>query len=650
MDRLSRPKHPLPFQDSYENVDNYMSDLLSFVTTSDVFNTLCGGLHILDFFVSTPDLYTKTIEASWREWFAEHSVETLLDYFLREDAAFLGSEEEQYGRDPGSKWRGKHLPPASLNQYVSSIQQLALRRHFVPKSKVGPMSKRVSVGMREKKVHEIDHFSRYVHNLVKETSAKMKEKDRQSCMTHLVDFGSGLNYLGRALASHPFNHQIIAVESKAHNVKKARNMDISAGVEPKSGSRRNKKAYRAETVEKEDKPDLHRRPTKGGEKVEGLQCAPVHHMKEGAGSIRHVEKKLGNGDLSDILEACCNQWGSSSAFYSTFGSIDTPEDVANLRGLPAYQISKQMVISLHSCGNLSHHAIRSLVANDSVAAIAIVGCCYNLVTERLSAPTYKIPGLRPEKDQAALEKVGDPHGFPMSKKVCEYRSFDNMSRWNPPNTLAGESSRRGVHFNITARMMAVQAPENWDSKSSAEFFKRHFFRALLQRVFVDHGIAEPPPPVHIHIDESDPGCVKDGSSAAGTSSPQAIIIGSLKKAAYENFTSYVRAAISRLTQDEHHARYNPRLSQRQQDRLIKVQQTLTNDDLKAYEDAFASRRKDLEIVWSLMAVSAQLVEAVIIADRWQWLREQEVVKDCWVEPVFDYKESPRNLVIVGIKR
>jgi len=29
---------------------------------------------------------------------------------------------------------------------------------------------------------------------------------------------------------------------------------------------------------------------------------------------------------------------------------------------------------------------------------------------------------------------------------------------------------------------------------------------------------------------------------------------------------------------------------------------------------------------------------------------QDVVKDAWVEAVFDYEQSPRNLVVVGIKR
>lgn len=55
-----------------------------------------------------------------------------------------------------------------------------------------------------------------------------------------------------------------------------------------------------------------------------------------------------------------------------------------------------------------------------------------------------------------------------------------------------------------------------------------------------------------------------------------------------------------------------------------------------------------------MAFSAGVVESVIAVDRWLFLREQMdssgVVSECWVETVFDYKYSPRNLVVVGIKK
>ncbi len=56
-------------------------------------------------------------------------------------------------------------------------------------------------------------------------------------------------------------------------------------------------------------------------------------------------------------------------------------------------------------------------------------------------------------------------------------------------------------------------------------------------------------------------------------------------------------------------------------------------------------------VWSLMAFTAGITESLIVTDRWLFLKEHaDIVQDCWVETVFDYRESPRNLVVVGVKR
>ncbi|KAL9064330.1 MAG: hypothetical protein Q9157_007870 [Trypethelium eluteriae] len=38
----------------------------------------------------------------------------------------------------------------------------------------------------------------------------------------------------------------------------------------------------------------------------------------------------------------------------------------------------------------------------------------------------------------------------------------------------------------------------------------------------------------------------------------------------------------------------------------------------------------------------------MVVDRWLFLKEQECVERCWVEPVFSYRESPRNLVVVDL--
>ena len=47
--------------------------------------------------------------------------------------------------------------------------------------------------------------------------------------------------------------------------------------------------------------------------------------------------------------------------------------------------------------------------------------------------------------------------------------------------------------------------------------------------------------------------------------------------------------------------------------------------------------------------AAGVVEALIVVDRYCWLREQEGVERAWVQTVFEYGLSPRNLVVVGVK-
>lgn len=171
------------------------------------------------------------------------------------------------------------------------------------------------------------------------------------------------------------------------------------------------------------------------------------------------------------------------------------------------QVPRVMVVSLHSCGNLIHHGLRSLLLNRFVVAVAMIGCCYNLVTERLGPPTYKLPSLRFSHPRVMREGAAyDPHGFPMSQQLISHQ----------------HKRGRGIRFNITARMMAVQAPQNWTPDDSNAFFTRHFFRALLQRLFLDYGVVQPT----LNEDQGDGKGEDDG---VGATDP--IIIGSLRKPA-----------------------------------------------------------------------------------------------------------------------
>ena len=571
------PDRPLPYNEAnFDNTDSYIDSLLNLICTKDLLRILCGGVHLLDLFTSDEDLYSRVLPKDWREFFRDHEMMDLLDLFMREDL------DQFNGEDDEGSWRDGPLPPASLVEYLQEVRIHLLNRDVATSRckqnrTQKKLAREVTIGMNVKKVHEVGLYAAYVDELTSSLQAGGHE------ITHLVDFGSGQNYLGRALASEPYNRDIVAIESKSHNSERAKGYDVKARLTEKHRVIRNKKAHRTGLEE----PALETAPPRS---ITATQKWPVIKRND---AIQYVDHRIVDGDLSDVIAQIPNQTGRKGV----------------------------MVMSLHSCGNLVHHGLRSLILNPEVKAVALVGCCYNLLTERLGPATYKLPELRPTSHLHPRLRAGmngadsehddcDPNGFPMSKRLC---SAD-------------------VRLNITARMMAVQAPQNWGQKDSEAFFIRHFYRALLQRVFLDYGVVGPP------SEES-----AGGSPAGHSSGGIPITIGSLRKACYASFATYVHGAIEKMLAPDFP---NAKLGELVREKLADVK----DEDLKAYEEKYWSRKKDLSVTWSLMAFSAGVVEAAIVVDRWLWLKEQEEVQEAWVEGVFEYGLSPRNLVVVGVKK
>ncbi|EME43620.1 hypothetical protein DOTSEDRAFT_54387 [Dothistroma septosporum NZE10] len=592
------PENPLPHTDVFSSTEEYVGSLLDFVGTNDVLRNLCGGVHILDFFTSAPSLYSRILPEDWRDFFTSHDVMDILDLLMREDLNIFSMAEDH---QPAS-WKDGPPPPETLLDYVRTVRKHLLNREpggsqctrnraMKPTQK---LARHVAVGMNVKKVHEVGLFACYLNKLTEDIA-----RQRSDPISHLVDFGSGQNYLGRVLASEPYNQNIVAVESKQANAERAKELDVFAKLTEKQKLMRNKKAFRKgrETPgsESEPKPEapVVSLPTPPNLSADEATSAPTVELPTaGTGKIQYVEHRIQDGDLSEVIS-------------------DIPSENKNL-----------MVMSLHSCGNLVHHGLRSLLQNDEVKAVAMVGCCYNLVTERLGPATYKLPELRPTThEHPRLTKTGeacDPHGFPMSSRLCNYYNEDQA-----------QDTDKGVRLNITSRMMAVQAPGNWGPKDSESFFTRHFYRALLQRIFLDRGVVGQPTLE----------CIGGRSPAGHSSGGTPIVIGSLRKSCYDSFVTYVRGALEKLMNDS-----------KKGDVFKERMGGMTDHEIEDYEKQYRSGKKELSVIWSLMAFSAGVIEATIVVDRWLWLKEQDDVQEAWVEPVFDYKFSPRNLVVVGIKR
>ncbi|PHH61882.1 hypothetical protein CDD81_7746 [Ophiocordyceps australis] len=580
---ITPPRNPLPYCGNFASPHDYISQLLDFASSSDLFQMLCGGVHVLDFFTTEPGLFHAVLPPEWHQFLVSCDSMRLLDLLMR-DNLDDGLQSQQ--------------APESLLRYIRSVRNLSLRRDFDEQRDLAPLPRAVSVGMKPKKIHEVRCFADFV--------ARLSGPD----VTHIVDLGSGQNYLGRALASEPYCRRVVAVEGRDNNVAAARELDRLCGLAVKEKVRRNKKLWNkilaARGPDAEGDDEALAQAIRQIDGTDGFDFRPASQLQslycgdeaKGTGCVQYVSGRLDSGHLGDVIS-----------------SIDRGHD-QDKAGF--------MAVSIHSCGNLSHHGIRSLVLNPQMRAVAIVGCCYNLMTEKLGPRTYKHAYLRPSL-QAVNGRVvreserHDAHGFPMSKGF---------------STHGGD----GVRLNITARMMACQAPQNWSHNDSEAFFTRHFFRALLQRIFLDRGVVD-------RIWHRGPEAEAESGrcSSAFDVSTSPVTIGSLPKACYTSLRSYVRGAIDKLTTSTEYKQYADVMKERMAD--------MSDAEIDAYEAAYGPRRKELCVIWTLMAFSATVVEALIVADRWLFLAEQsDVVEHAWVQTVFEYAQSPRNLVVVGLKR
>ncbi len=260
---------------------------------------------------------------------------------------------------------------------------------------------------------------------------------------------------------------------------------------------------------------LERRQTliRHSEKLDKIHSRQIHNTRKV--DIRHIQQEIDGTDLSDVLK-----------------------DYKNC-----------LAVSIHSCGDLTWHALSAL-SQPSFKAVAIVGCCYN---------SMKI--------------------FPYSKKLS-------------PCTMS-----------TTAKMIACQAPQNWTKETSENFFKRHFYRALLQRLMADMGLLR---------------------------EEKRLLVGSLRSPCFESFAKYTRAGMGKLDMESNVTEEAVRLAPR-------------------YEESYASRFMHVKILWTLICACSALLESCILLDRYYFMMEQPQVAGAQIINVFDQTISPRNMAVVAWK-
>jgi len=339
------PTKPLPYAENFPNADEYVNSLLEFSAASTILQTLCGGVHILDFFTKEPSLYHTVIPEEWRSWLMERESMDLLDLLMRDDL----------------ETARKNSPPESLLKYIREIRKHSLRRTVDPKRQSDTkLPRHVAVGMIPKKIHEVTNFADYAVGVAEDVS-----RTSGKGITHFVDFGSGQNYLGRALASPPYNKHIVAVESKELNINGAKNMDVLAGVAEREVVMRNKKLYRAQqdsmTPAEQLKDKALRRAAKPQKppapNVADLRpnkdLATIYTPTDGKGYIQYVEHVVKDGNLSNVVEQIekmkiAAPAGNVQVVTEDYGDAEDSRLPAVIDEISKSDETRLMAISIHS--------------------------------------------------------------------------------------------------------------------------------------------------------------------------------------------------------------------------------------------------------------------------------------------------------------
>jgi hypothetical protein len=153
-------------------------------------------------------------------------------------------------------------------------------------------------------------------------------------------------------------------------------------------------------------------------------------------------------------------------------------------------------------------------------------------------------------------------------------------------------------------MTGCQAPNNWErtelTKAPSTYAKRHFYRAVLEKLFFDKRIQ--------------------------FSSSERLVWG-IRKGDLTSFLNFARRAMHSLGVDK---------------------DLISDDEIIVYESTYRDFEGKIAIMWTLSVMCCKIVESIIAMDRYWYLIEQGA-DQVDVVPIFDYKVSPRNLMMVASK-
>jgi hypothetical protein len=306
----------------------------------------------------------------------------------------------------------------------------------------------------------------------------------------------------------------------------------------------------------------------------------INHICKTHGINRVVDIGSGQGYLSLTLAAACGLQvlaidGSSkqvegSQAAARQAGLTEGDNITHLTrfvtGANSHALSaeiatwaqgdKVLLTGLHACGSLSEHMLRLATTVPCITRLAVVGCCYNHISP-LSAT--------------------DPDGFPISS----FMRSNNLT------------------LSTSALITGCQAPTNWTHNPDSVFGRKHWYRAVLEKLLHDKELVD-----------------QEGQRP----------VWGIRNGDLKSFQAYAARALQSL----------------------KLGERVTTEEIAEYEARYQHRTAETAILWTLSVLLCRVVESAIALDRVFFLREAGL-KNADVSPVFDYGESPRNLMIVGAR-
>ncbi|KAJ3236427.1 hypothetical protein HDU81_010810 [Chytriomyces hyalinus] len=441
--------------------------------------------------------------------------------------------------------------PQSLKDYIHACKDLSLPRtvlqsEFPEKVFDGIDScideaATTASGMSRKKLHEVERFARVILDFA---STATRDGIVQEDAVKIVDVGAGQGYLThRVSTEYPcvavdFDQiQTVGSVSRGANIKRGKLKDVRG--------------------------------------VGDVPAVAVNSRKEVLYRTIHINSEK----LTKLVEEL------------------NAEQVNVKDGKP----TDFMLVGLHACGDLSSIAmLKTFESVDAVKLMAVVPCCFNLLTEPENLDDSSFTGA---------------HGFPASKSV-----FSAM-QWH--KLLLGHKSRN----------LSCQNFDRFDAAGIESNLTGHYKRSLLDALLW-----------HFNLDP--PG--KDGTSVPGSSDAEPrerkqhkFRLGKLPIEAFEgSFITYAQAALQRLG-------LGNRVSEEELQAFVSLPQ-------------YVNAKRQIFVVHCIKSLLSRVLESLVLMDRYLGIVEMNtegglmdragVQVDVRMLNLFDIYESPRNVVFLARKQ